>query len=108
MSDKDIKWKLGQLEKIIRIATVILYFLELYIAVNLIEYLRHRYFYIGLIVFFSTTFFFLIPFSTDFKRFKAEEVEKWEKMTIKRTIKFIYKCHWYSFNTFKRFKRFYH
>lgn len=102
MSNKDIKLKLRILEIIIRIATVILYFLELYITARIILYLKDHYFYLGLIAFFIAFIIFTMLGPTDFKKFEEEEVEKWEELTFKRTIKFAYKYHRYAFNRMNR------
>ncbi len=89
-----MKKKIIGLKILVIILTVLLFILGSGGIIIVLLYLKENYFIIGGIVFFIVSLVYLLGVNSNYLEFE-EEVSKWEKLTFKRTIKFIVKYHFH-------------
>ncbi len=90
-----MKKKIIGLKILVIILTVLLFILESGAIIIVLLYLKKNYFIIGGIAFFIVSLIYWGGVNSNYLEFEKEEVSKWEKLTFKRTIKFIVKYHFH-------------
>lgn len=98
MKNKSMKYKIIALKILVILLTILLLVVQLLAAALILLYLKENYYILGLIFFWIVAPIFTVGIETNYDEFEEQEVEKWEKLTFKRTIKFMFKYYLHVFD----------